>query len=195
MRKVSFGAEAVIYEKKGQLVKKRLKKGYRHPDIDLRLRKQRNRREFRLLEKLEGMKVPKLFSHEDFSFTMEKIDGSKVRDVLTRHTIAVCEAIGDMVAELHNKGVIHGDLTTSNMILSGELYLIDFGLSFYSEKAEDKAVDLHLLKQALKSKHWDIADEAFDRVVKAYEKKASHAKLTLNRLEKVEARGRYKGKN
>ena len=96
---------------------------------------------------------------------------------------------------LHNSAIIHGDLTTSNMILNKEIYLIDFGLSFFSEKSEDKAVDLHLLKEALESKHYKIWEDAFKIVLEAYRKEAKRASETLKRLEQVEKRGRYRAKH
>jgi Kae1-associated kinase Bud32 len=91
-------------------------------------------------------------------------------------------------------GIIHGDLTTSNMILNSEVFFIDFGLSFFSEKVEDKAVDLHLLRQALESKHYKVWEECFTAVRQGYEGTANDAELVLKRLEVVESRGRYKRK-
>ncbi|HLC62675.1 MAG TPA: O-sialoglycoprotein endopeptidase, partial [Candidatus Nanoarchaeia archaeon] len=85
--------------------------------------------------------------------------------------------------------------TTSNMIYSKEIYFIDFGLSFFSEKAEDKAVDLHLLKEALESKHYKIWEECFKSVLEAYKKEANKSGETLKRLEAVEKRGRYRAKH
>jgi len=95
---------------------------------------------------------------------------------------------------LHNHLIIHGDLTTSNMILNKEIYFIDFGLSFFSEKAEDKAVDLHLLKEGLESKHYRIWEECFRCALEAYRKEANKSSETLKRLEIVEKRGRYRAK-
>ena len=95
---------------------------------------------------------------------------------------------------MHQQGIIHGDLTTSNMILSEKdkkVYFIDFGLAFHSIKTEDKAVDIHLLKEALQSKHFLIANEIWKEFVRVYGKQN---KEVLERLEKVEKRGRYKQK-
>jgi TP53 regulating kinase-like protein len=85
-------------------------------------------------------------------------------------------------------------LTTSNIILNKETYFIDFGLSFFSEKAEDRAVDLHLLKEGLESKHYRIWEECFRCALEAYKKEAKNSEATLKRLEAVEKRGRYRGK-
>jgi len=76
----------------------------------------------------------------------------------------------------------------------GKVVFIDFGLSFHSERIEDKAVDLHLLKEALESRHWRVWKECFAAAARAYEKKAKDGKLILKRLEEIETRGRYKKK-
>ena len=108
-----------------------------------------------------------------------------------------CNEIGEYIAILHNNGIIHGDLTTSNMILNNknnEICFIDFGLSFFSQKVEDRAVDLHLLKEALESKHYQFWEKAFKAVMQEYSKSAKDAEFTLKRLEAIEKRGRYRAK-
>ena len=103
---------------------------------------------------------------------------------------------------MHNNGIIHGDLTTSNIILgknsegvfSRKVFFIDFGLSFFSEKAEDKAVDLHLLKEGLESRHYKVWEECFKCAIDAYRKEAKNSSETLKRLEAVEKRGRYRAR-
>jgi len=72
-----------------------------------------------------------------------------------------------------------------------KIYLIDFGLSFHSTKIEDKSVDIHLLKQALESKHYQFYEKLLENFIEGY-KKSKNSKETLKRLEKVEERGRYK---
>ncbi|MFC1723924.1 lipopolysaccharide kinase InaA family protein, partial [Nanoarchaeota archaeon] len=106
--------------------------------------------------------------------------------------------IGEKVGLMHNNGIIHQDLTTSNMIMHSEkkkVFLIDFGLSFFSVKEEDKAVDLHLLRRAVESRHHEIVEECFSSFVDGYKKTCLDAELVLKRLEKVESRGRNKGKH
>jgi len=129
---------------------------------------------------------------------MDFIDGkvlSKYLDKFDDQTREqVCRQIGKQVAILHNNNIIHGDLTTSNMILADDLYFIDFGLSFTSYKVEDKAVDLHLLRQALESKHYLNYEDSFRFVLKGYKEKSKEYDQTMNRLEIVEKRGRYKRK-
>ena len=88
--------------------------------------------------------------------------------------------------------IIHGDLTTSNMILEKEIKFIDFGLSFFSTKDEDKAVDLHLFRQALESRHHTMWEKCFEAALKGYRLGNVDYSSVLTRLEKVESRGRNK---
>ena len=78
--------------------------------------------------------------------------------------------IGIEIAKMHLADIIHGDLTTSNMMLrpNGELVLIDFGLSYVSTLVEDKAVDLYVLERAFASTHPD-SSTLFEGVLMAYE--------------------------
>ncbi len=201
MKLIAEGAEASIYSDQGRIVKKRHRKGYRIPELDEKLRTFRTKREAKILERLSAMDVavPKLISADEKTTTMEMefIEGEKVRDVLSGGNCEkICEKAGEMIGTIHGNNIIHGDLTTSNMIIDrkGKLHFIDFGLGFFSEKAEDKAVDFHLLKQALNSSHSRIAERCFAAVVKGYKKTNGSSGDILKRLEKVEGRGRYKGK-
>ena len=95
---------------------------------------------------------------------------------------------------MHDNDIIHGDLTTSNMILNkNKVYIIDFGLGKISSKDEDKAVDIKLLKQAFESKHYNHFEELYHYFLKGYLKSKNYEKI-LNRLKIVEKRGRYKRK-
>ena len=198
MERIGDGAEAIIYKDGEKVLKDRISKSYRLPDMDFKLRRYRTRREAKLLEKLEQYGfTPKVISSDDkeMKIEMEFIDGPRLRDVLDKDNFLKYSAeIGEKLAILHNNDVIHSDLTTSNMVLKDQIYFIDFGLSFESKKIEDKAVDLHLLKRALESKHHEFFEEAFEEVVKVYTAKQKQAKEILKRLETVEARGRNKSK-
>ncbi len=192
MKAIGSGAEAIIYQDKDIVVKDRIKKSYRIEQLDNSLRRSRTKREAKVLTKLEELNfpAPKLLRQDKMQINMEFIHGHKLRDVLE---VKHCEEIGRRIATLHENNIIHGDLTTSNMILKDKIYLIDFGLSQFSTKIEDRAVDLHLLRQALESKHHLIWQDCFKEVIKSY----SHykeSKDVLKRLEVVEARGRNKHK-
>lgn len=195
---IAQGAEAKLFLKDGRILKNRFRKTYRLRELDDKLRGSRTRREAKVLEKLEAINfpAPKLINNDEKeSIIIEKIDGNLIKDVLNDSGYKnLCAEIGRKIAVLHNNSIIHGDLTTSNMILNKEIYFIDFGLSFFSDKAEDKAVDLHVLKEALSSKHYRIGEECFKAVLEAYKQEAKDSILTLKRLEAVEKRGRYRAK-
>ncbi|MBN2422334.1 Kae1-associated serine/threonine protein kinase [Candidatus Woesearchaeota archaeon] len=198
MKQIAQGAEAKIFLDHGMIIKNRFKKSYRLKEIDVALRKFRTRRESKVLEKLPlEVKGPKLLKMDDkeMNIEMEFINGPKVRDILD-DKLELGKEIGKKIAILHNAEIIHGDLTTSNMIFhNNKVYFIDFGLSFFSHKVEDKAVDLHLLKQALESKHYKVYEKAFKLVLQGYKEKSNDYEGIIQRFEKVEGRGRYKGKH
>lgn len=215
---IAQGAEAKIIKNGSVIVKDRVKKGYRLPILDERLRKQRTKKEAKLLEKASKIiPVPKLIkTDEKEKIEMEFIDGLKLSENLDKikDSKQVCQQIGRNIAKLHDADIIHGDLTTSNMIYvsgkknptnnapqpkeplsandhSGKVYFIDFGLGFESSKIEDKAVDLHLIKEALEARHFEHYQEFFNSVLKGY-KTSKNSKAVEKRLEAVEKRGRYK---
>jgi Kae1-associated kinase Bud32 len=196
MKLIAQGAEAKIYKKASSIVKDRFPKTYRIEQIDNKLRKSRTKREAKVLKKLTELKFPCPQVIEDDqkqTIEMQFLKGKQVRDVLNKTNYAkLTKEIGKKLAILHNNNIIHGDLTTSNMIYNKELYFIDFGLSFFSHKVEDKAVDIHLVKEALESRHHKIAEQAYKAFLTTYKKHATDAKAILKRLETVEMRGRYK---
>ena len=199
MELIAQGAEAKIYRTKEGISKDRIKKDYRIRQLDDSLRKFRTKREAKVLEKLKTINfpAPRILKSDDIEkIVMEDIKGPKVRDILEKSDYKkLCFEIGEKIGEMHSKGIVHGDLTTSNMILNKEVYFIDFGLSFFSDKVEDRAVDLHLFSQALASKHYTIADACFKEALKGYEKAANDKDKVFKRLEIVEGRGRNKGKS
>jgi len=197
------GAEAIIYKLNKKVIKDRIPKSYRHPILDLKLRKRRTKSESKILSKVAKIiAVPKLLSDpkpQGRIIHMEYIPGKRLSDHLDKLKPAeithTCKEIGHNIAKLHDAGIIHGDLTTSNMILhtqTNKVYFIDFGLGFHSNRIEDKAVDLHLIKQALEAKHPKIYEKAFKAVLAGYKSTSKHFQQTLTRLQKVERRGRYK---
>ena len=198
MEKIGQGAEAIIY-KDINVIKERVKKSYRHPDIDAKLRKFRTRREAKVLSKLQELNFPspRLIKMDDkfMKIEMEHIPGPKLRDQLEGNNYKeLSKEIGKLVGILHNNNIIHGDLTTSNILLDhNKLFFIDFGLSVFSHKVEDMAVDIHLFKQALESKHYKTAKDCWNEFLKGY-KNNNKFKEVIERLEKVELRGRYKHK-
>jgi len=200
MKVIGVGAEAklLLDESNNKIIKIRIKKGYRHKHIDERLRKQRTRREGKILERLSHIiAVPFVYAIDEkkFSIEMEFVRGIRLSDRLEElsEKKKIAEEIGRSIAAMHNINIIHGDLTTSNMIYKDEkVYFIDFGLAFHSNRIEDKAVDLYLLLQALKSKHYKIWKEFGKEVLHAYLKHVRDASKIRAQLKKVMERGRYK---
>jgi bifunctional N6-L-threonylcarbamoyladenine synthase / protein kinase Bud32 len=197
---LGHGAEALLYLENGKVVKERISKPYRHPDIDNELRKLRTRSEGKLLQKLQGL-VPDVFDVDDAKMiiSMEHIDGALLRDALDGKNKdeqeRLLKSVGSAVGTFHERDIIHGDLTTSNMIERNKtVVFIDFGLGFVSKKPEDKAVDLHVFRQALDSKHFRIADDCFSWFLDGYRTWGGSQEV-LVRLGKVEQRGRYKHKS
>lgn len=196
MKIIGLGAEATIKSDGETVLKERLAKLYRIKEIDDKLRKFRTRREGKVIGKLNELKfpAPQLKSVNDKQMTIEMgfVKGDKLRDVLYKDPLGLGREMGNKIGILHNNDIVHGDLTTSNMIMGEELKFIDFGLSLFSKKIEDKAVDLHLLRQALESKHHTCWEECFKEVLAGYGERCNHSKEVLSRLEKVELRGRNK---
>lgn len=205
------GAEALILLDKERVIKRRIKKSYRISELDETIRKLRTRSEARLLIKASKLiNIPEVIKVDEKNkeIVLEFINGKKLSDNLDKLNLSeqksVCRTMGENIAQLHEADLIHGDLTTSNMILKknkggvdkgklGSLYFIDFGLGFHSSKMEDKAVDLHLLKQALEARHFKNWEILFDEVLKGYSK-YNESKKVLERFRAVERRGRYKDK-
>ena len=198
MKLIAQGAEAKLFLEDNGIVKDRFRKTYRIKEIEERLRKSRTKRESKVLEKLQaiGFPCPKLiFNNEKDTIKMEFIDGKLLKNILNdNNCIKLSKEMGEKIAVLHNNNIIHGDLTTSNMIFNDKVYFIDYGLSFFSAKIEDKAVDLHLLKEALESKHSQIWEECYKAALESYAEKAVGDKEVIKRLQVVEKRGRYKHK-
>jgi len=221
----AIGAEAIITldKDKSQITKNRIKKSYRIKELDDKIRKSRTKAEAKIINKLAKIiPVPKIIKTDDRQeIIMEFIVGSKLSDILENLDYKkISKMIANNIAKMHDSGIIHGDLTTSNMIYvenkktvkkteaslkesskhnvnndpnrSDKVYFIDFGLAFHSQKVEDKAVDLHLLQQALEAKHYTIWEECYKIILDNY--RPEKYKEILQRIKVIESRGRYKDK-
>jgi TP53 regulating kinase-like protein len=196
---LQHGAEALIILEGDKVIKRRVKKSYRLDEIDEEIRKLRTRSEAKLLLKASKViDVPEMknMNEERKEIYMEFLKGKKLSEHLDSFPLneqkEICGVIGKNIARIHDSDIIHGDLTTSNMILrDNRVFFIDFGLGFSSHKIEDKAVDLHLLRQALEAKHFRNWESLFKEVVRGYEESKNH-KSVLEQFKKVEKRGRYR---
>ncbi len=218
---IAQGAEALLIKSGNKVIKDRIKKSYRLPLLDEKLRRSRTSRELKLLKKAFLLiPVPKISSSSDYQIQLQFIKGKKLSDNLDKlkNAIAICKIIGKSIAKLHDADIIHGDLTTSNMIyvsssksrtrkrginhnndkaklstnsLGFKVYFIDFGLGFHSARIEDKATDLHVLKEALEARHFKFSSSFYKSILQGY-KTSKNYQSVLNQLKKVELRGRYK---
>jgi len=204
MQIIQRGAEAVLYleeiDGKKVLIKDRLPKGYRIPQLDDKIRMQRTRHEEALILKARraGVHAPSVMEAGESRIVMEWIEGRKLKDSLNgmarSQRAGIYRLIGESIGRLHSAGIIHGDLTTSNMIFKdNRLFIIDFGLGRISWKIEDQAVDLYLLYEALKSTHLRLLGDAWKSILKAYKQNYAKSNEVLSRLLKIENRRRYKG--
>ena len=199
---IAQGAEAKLYQDNATVIKERLAKAYRHPELDESLRKFRTRREAKVLQKLEELQFPaphlREFSDKRMSMVMDFIPGNTLKEVLLQNaeqTEHLSTEIGQRIRQLHQADIIHSDLTTSNLIQhrdTREINFIDFGLSFFSEKAEDKAVDLFLLDRSLEITHAELYPEIFEQILEGYQEDNPRAQEIIERLEIVKKRGRNK---
>lgn len=206
---VKQGAEARIFESqfvgRRSIVKERFSKKYRHPTLDSKITLKRLNAEARCMTKARrlGVPTPVLYAVDPVlhTLTFEYVEGPSVKDVfldfglhglLEERMEDIAMQIGNAIGKLHDGGLAHGDLTTSNMLIrssTNQLVLIDFGLSFTSTLPEDKAVDLYVLERALLSMHSSCGN-VMDRILAAYRKSSKQWSSTLNKLAQVRQRGR-----
>jgi TP53 regulating kinase-like protein len=204
---IKNGAEAYLYLAEWQgrkaVLKKRLPKKYRLPALDERIRTYRTVHEPRLMHeaKKAGVPTPTIFfvDVKNALIVMEHVDGKQLKQLLNEvsndERKRLCRQVGELVGRLHKYGIVHGDLTTSNMIYTrdGKVFFVDFGLGEKTKDVEAMGVDLHLMKRALQSTHYKFADECFRNVIEGYSKvlDAETVKNVLDKVEEIEKRGRY----
>jgi Kae1-associated kinase Bud32 len=201
MKVIARGAEAIItlgdWHSRQVVVKERVPKSYRAVELDQRLRTSRTRSEAQLmcLAREAGVRTPLVYDVDVTRcvIVMELLEGitakAALQDLPNRSELAYC--IGNRVARLHRAGIIHGDLTTSNMIFQGkEPCFIDFGLGEKSREPERMGVDMHLLKEALGSAHSEHC-ALYDCVAAGYVEDYPEGERVLALVEEIESRGRY----
>ena len=197
------GAEAEIrrgvWKGRKVVVKSRVVKGYRNPELDASLRNSRTKNEARLIQEARkhGVPTPIIYDIDlqSAEIVMEEIEGQRVKDALNSVDRAeaevICGEIGRLAALLHRAGMVHGDLTTSNMILKqGRIWLIDFSLGSRNAEIEEMGVDMHLLKEAFHSAHSERFD-LFEVVLASYAEHFPSAKAVVTKIKNIEDRGRY----
>ena len=201
------GAEASLYvadwHGKRVVMKTRLVKKYRPAKLDLQIRTYRTIHEPQLMNeaKKAGVPTPTIYQVDvkNATIVMEFVEGKQMKQLLNgfspKERAEVSSRVGELIARLHRHGVIHGDLTTSNMILSGDgkIFLVDFGLGEKNSENEARGVDLHLMKRALQSTHYQFWEECFQEVLCGYTSVLSvgAAEKVYEKIREIERRGRY----
>ena len=201
------GAEASLYladwHERKAIIKTRIPKKYRPAALDEQIRTYRTIHEAQLMHeaKVAGVPAPLIYmvNVPEATIIMECIEGQQVKQLLNgapqerRHEI--CIQIGTLIGKLHSHGLIHGDLTTSNMILSSEdkIVFVDFGLGEKNTEVEAQGVDLHLMKRALQSTHYPFWEDCFKQVLCGYAsvRGVECAEKVYEKIREIERRGRY----
>ncbi|HLD62784.1 MAG TPA: KEOPS complex kinase/ATPase Bud32 [Candidatus Norongarragalinales archaeon] len=189
MKTIGRGAEATLYSTtfKGKPVvtKKRLQKKYRHPALDARLRKNRTRREERVLQRLneKGVSAPHFIDAKGTQVVFSFEKGVVAKNAKLSN--AILGEIARQLALMHDAGVAHGDFTTSNILIDGaKAKIIDFGLSSFTQSVEDFATDLVLFEKT-------VSPKEFAAFLKAYAKRKKNPRAVLARFREIKQRGRY----
>ena len=204
---IKRGAEANLHLEdwhgRKVIMKRRLSKKYRVSKLDKEIRSHRTLREPQHIHRAKEAGVPTptilMVDTTDATIVMEFIEGKQVKQILddlpSKEKQDLCRHIGKLIGRLHNHGIIHSDLTTSNMILTphGRVVFVDFGLSERSKELEARGVDLHLMKRAFQSTHFKYARDCFAAVVEGYSQIIgdSETREVLNKIGEIERRGRY----
>ncbi len=199
---LSINAEARVYRGAylgcDVVIKERVSKKYRNPSLDIELRKSRAFTEAKVLyhANQEKIRVPAIFFVHpiEFYIVMEYVAGQSLKNYLEHHKdLTLLYKAGQQVAMLHNINVVHGDLTTSNLLVSdGQITMIDFGLAQYTTAIEDKAVDINVFYRTLESTHPNIWKLAWDEFIRGYGDISTEFKPVMKRMEKIDERVRYK---
>lgn len=204
------GAEASLYYghwfDKEVIFKYRIPKKYRLDELDKRIRHARTLNEARALIRVKnyGLNVPQVYEIDTKNsiIVMKYIQGNKLKDILPKlddnKKQEYLKKIGRYIAILHRNGHIHGDITTSNILITEKekIFLIDFGLHEYSDTIEDKSVDLHLFKRVLISSHGSDYDLCYDAFLRGYKSEYNKTSIEecnqiIKNISSIETRGRY----
>lgn len=193
MKFLAKGAEAelyvVKYGGKNAVMKRRVRKKYRLEALDSRVRSSRTKREARTMAAVKrlGVRAPLLFAADlrKSELVMEKIDGKLLLNVPAAG-MRLFEKCGEELALMHEQGVVHGDFTSSNVMVEncGDIVFIDFGLANFSESLEEQATDVLVFKKS-------VGKKQFEAFLKGYRKKSKKFNAVMRQVSEIERRGRY----
>ena len=185
------------------VIKRRVKKEYRNPSLDKQIRHDRTVSEASIIHeaKAAGAKVPSIvgIDVENNAIAMTRLDGTVARECLDDMGISearkLLRSMGEQVGLLHAAGIVHGDLTTSNVVVSpsGTPFIVDFGMSRRSIEPEDRGVDLHLLQRSIAASHSKDSSSMMNAMIRGYEQAAGKkvAASTSGKAREIARRGRY----
>jgi bifunctional N6-L-threonylcarbamoyladenine synthase / protein kinase Bud32 len=187
------GAEAVVMFHEGMVEKHRLPKTYRVPQLDSRLIAERTRAEARLIAAARkgGVPTPIIRDITSDTILMELVEGELLTTSLSP---ALLREAGRMIGKLHDTGIMHGDLTTGNIIIrepDHQCVLIDFGLAMITCEIEQRGVDIHVMYQTLDSTAPDHSVSLKEAFAEGYRETFSGAAEVIAREHDIELRGRY----
>ena len=204
---IRIGAEAIVSKLRWNgldlISKHRVPKPYRIPELDRWIRDKRTIHEAKILVELKRAGVPAptiiLLDRSSSTIYMQYIKGIELKKALDGlnpvNIKKIAEKLGEIVGKMHSRRIVHGDLTTSNVILdeTGKIYLIDFGLSSMSDDVEELAVDIHLLDRSLESAHHKIRERFMKYFLLGYSKIVGRDRTLeiLRKVKEIRMRGRY----
>ncbi len=200
MEELILGAEAKIflseYLGRRAIIKRRVPKKYRIPEVDFEIRKERTVHEARIMKRVRELGIPTPIIYDvdkaECEIVMEYIEGTPLKELILRGERKHLLLLGKQVGRMHKNGIIHGDLTPLNVILSKDsrLVMIDFGLSEISEDDIMRAIDLRVLKESLKSLRDDY-EKMFEKFLEGYKEEFEGWPSVIEKLEEIEKMGRY----
>jgi len=182
------------------VLKQRLPKAYRNTELDEGLRISRTVGEALSLHecKQAGVRAPYVYylNPKTGSMLMSYVEGPTLTELLRKGDSSWVRPAGLAVGKLHTQGISHGDLTTSNLLVSGgEVVLLDFGLSERTNDVERFAEDLNVMMGALKSLMGEEWESLWREFESGYlEEGSPGCRETIERLKLVLGRGRYRRK-
>ncbi|MEM0113551.1 Kae1-associated kinase Bud32 [Metallosphaera cuprina] len=200
LKLIKKGSESLVYYGRFQGIKSvykvRISKPYRNPDLDRKINRERTASEAKVMFAAlsSGVNTPAILyvNPDSFTIVMEYLEGPTVKEIAERGSLDIFKEIGFMTGKMHLNGIIHGDLTTNNLILhDGEVFFIDFGLSKRSRDLEDIATEIHVFLRSLESVHVQIRDNAFSLFLEGYDEATKMRDEVLKKVEEIRLRGRY----
>jgi len=193
------GAEAIVdlceWMNIRVVVKTRIQKGYRVRELDEYVRRSRTIREASILSsaKKAGVETPFVYHVNPVEgwIIMSYVEGESLRNLQYSNDFpSLVNKLGSIVGMLHSAGLIHGDLTPANIIVSGDrLVLIDFGLGEYSSEIEKRAEDLYTLVSSLAP--LPNCETLVKLFLEGYRSSTVESEKVEERLKEISIRGRY----